>query len=58
MSGRAHVHVHVHVRVHVRVHMCMCMCMQALLDGFMACKCSDQLRFKVGDKVMAKVGAS
>jgi G3E family GTPase len=29
---------------------------KALLDGFMACKCSDQLRFKVGDKVMAKVG--
>jgi len=31
---------------------------KALLDGFMACQCSDQLRFKVGDEVMAKVGKS
>ena len=29
---------------------------KALLDGFMECKCSDQLRFKVGDKILAKVG--
>jgi len=29
---------------------------KALNDGFMACKCSAELRFKVGDKVMAQVG--
>ena len=28
----------------------------ALLEGFMACKCSEELRFKVGDKVRARVG--
>ena len=28
----------------------------ALLDGFMACKCSETLRFKIGDVVEAKVG--
>ena len=27
-----------------------------LIDGFMACKCSDKLRFAVGDSVRAKVG--
>merc|ERR1712060_243033 len=31
---------------------------KALIDGFMACKCSEQLRFKVGDSVMAQVGKS
>jgi hypothetical protein len=30
----------------------------ALIDGFMACKCSEELRFKVGDKVLARVGDS
>ena len=29
---------------------------KALLDGFMACKCEEALRFKIGDMVMAKVG--
>ena len=29
---------------------------QALLDGFNACKCSEELRFKVGDTVKARVG--
>ena len=29
---------------------------KALIDGFMACKCSDALRFAVGDKVLANVG--
>jgi len=29
---------------------------KALLDGFMACQCSEELRFKVDDKVMARVG--
>jgi len=29
---------------------------QKLLDGFMACKCSEELRFKVGDAVKARVG--
>jgi len=28
----------------------------ALHDGFMACKCEEALRFKVGDAVMARVG--
>jgi len=27
-----------------------------LIDGFMACKCSDKLRFAVGDMVLANVG--
>jgi hypothetical protein len=27
-----------------------------LLDGFMACQCSEELRFKVGDVVKARVG--
>jgi G3E family GTPase len=31
---------------------------KALLDGFMACQCSDTLRYKIGDQVMAKVGKS
>jgi len=30
----------------------------ALIDGFTACKCSEELRFKVGDKVLARVGDS
>jgi len=30
---------------------------KALLDGFMQCKCSEDLRFKVGDKVQARTGA-
>ena len=29
---------------------------QALIDGFMKCQCSEELRFKVGDSVKAKVG--
>jgi G3E family GTPase len=29
---------------------------KALIDGFNACKCSEELRFKVGDKVLARVG--
>ncbi|CAL53506.1 Cobalamin (vitamin B12) biosynthesis CobW-like,C-terminal [Ostreococcus tauri] len=29
----------------------------ALINGFMDCKCSSELRFKVGDKVLAQVGA-
>jgi len=29
---------------------------QRLIDGFMACKCTEELRFKIGDAVMAKVG--
>ena len=29
---------------------------QRLLDGFMACQCSEELRFKVGDAVKARVG--
>jgi len=29
---------------------------KALMDGFMACQCSEELRFKVGDKVRARVG--
>ena len=28
---------------------------QKLIDGFMACKCSEVLRFKIGDTVKAKV---
>ena len=31
---------------------------KALIDGFMACKCSDVLRFAVGDMVLANVGPS
>ena len=27
-----------------------------LIDGFLACQCSEKLRFKVGDKVLANVG--
>merc|ERR1712146_652023 len=30
---------------------------QALIDGFMECKCSADLRFAVGDAVRARVGA-
>ena len=29
---------------------------KALIDGFLACKCSDVLRFSVGDTVLANVG--
>jgi len=29
---------------------------KALIDGFMACQCSQELRFKLGDVVKAKVG--
>merc|ERR1712216_1070992 len=29
---------------------------KALIDGFMDCKCSEELRFKKGDKVRARVG--
>ena len=29
---------------------------KALMDGFMACQCSQELRFKLGDMVKAKVG--
>ena len=29
----------------------------ALINGFMDCKCSSELRFKVGDNVLAQVGA-
>merc|ERR1712054_319557 len=29
---------------------------KALIDGFLACKCSDVLRFSVGDTVFANVG--
>ena len=29
---------------------------QKLIDGFMACQCSEELRFKVGDAVKARVG--
>ena len=29
---------------------------KALIDGFMACKCEEKLRFSVGEAVLAKVG--
>lgn len=29
---------------------------KALLDGFMDCKCTEELRFKVGDNVLARTG--
>jgi G3E family GTPase len=29
---------------------------KALIDGFMACQCSDELRFAIGDSVRARVG--
>ncbi len=29
---------------------------EALLEGFLNCRCSEELRFKVGEQVMARVG--